>query len=124
MCGKRNEKNFLTLYPIRNVEWRKDKNVVLIVPRFQSKAGKRFCELFGVNTHFHIILDEKGSFIWMLCDGRHTIDEIGKQMKSRFGDDCEPLWPRLKKFFEILECNNLIQFMDGCTRTKPKKRLC
>ena len=43
-----------------------------------------------------------GSFIWSLIDGEKTVYDIGEAVKEHFGDECEPLYERLVKYFEIL----------------------
>lgn len=50
-----------------------------------------------------IHLDEFGSFVWLLIDGVTDIETIGKSVHERFGEKAEPLYPRLAKYFQILE---------------------
>lgn len=50
-----------------------------------------------------IYLDRFGSFVWLLIDGNRTILEIAKIIKLYFGEEIEPLYERLSKFFYILE---------------------
>lgn len=49
-----------------------------------------------------IHLDEIGSFIWQLIDKRKTIEEIGKELYSKYESRVVPLYERLLKFVEIL----------------------
>ena len=44
-----------------------------------------------------------GSFIWPLIAGETTIEAIGVSVKEHFSDKAEPLYPRLAKYFQILE---------------------
>ena len=62
------------------------------------------------SQHYKIRLDDIGSFIWDLCDGRKTVQEIGEQLKDKFGDKVEPLYERLGAFFQNLEKNKFITF--------------
>ncbi len=57
-----------------------------------------------------IHLDEHGSFVWNLIDGKKDIIEIGKDVKEHFGEKAEPLYERLAKFFKILESYKFIKF--------------
>lgn len=51
----------------------------------------------------YIHLDELGSFVWPLIDGKTSIEQMGVAVKERFGEAAEPLYPRLAKYFSILE---------------------
>ena len=59
----------------------------------------------------YIKLDEMGSFVWKLIDGKRDIIEIGKLVEERFGKDAYPLYGRVAKFFQILENNRLINWI-------------
>ena len=56
----------------------------------------------------YIHLDENGSFVWPLIDGKRSVFELGKLVKEHFGDQAEPLYERLIKFFQILESYKFI----------------
>ena len=60
-------------------------------------------KLFKKPKISYIHLDELGSFIWQLIDGETTILAMGDQVKEQFGEKAEPLYPRLAKYFSILE---------------------
>jgi len=68
-----------------------------ILPRFKS-------------PHYKIQLDDIGSLIWSLCDGRKTVKEISRKLREKFGDKVEPLYERLGTFFQNLEKNKFITF--------------
>lgn len=51
----------------------------------------------------YIHLDELGSFIWQLIDGKTPIFHMGDPVKEQFGEKAEPLYPRLAKYISILE---------------------
>ena len=55
-------------------------------------------------------LDENGSFVWPLIDGEKNIIELGVLVKEQFGEKAEPLYPRLAKFFQILESYGFVSF--------------
>ena len=62
------------------------------------------------SPHYKIKLDDIGSFIWGLCDGKKTVKEISGKLKEKFGDKVEPLYERLGAFFQNLEKNKFITF--------------
>ena len=56
----------------------------------------------------YIHLDETGSFIWQLMDGRRNVAAIADSVREHFGKKAEPLYERLLKFFEIVESYDFI----------------
>ncbi|HEX08505.1 MAG TPA: PqqD family protein, partial [Thermoplasmatales archaeon] len=68
MLKKQNKKitveEFLNFKPVKeNFEWFKtDENLVrIVVPKFKSKMGKKFCKLLGKDDTFIANLDRIGS---------------------------------------------------------------
>ncbi len=51
----------------------------------------------------HIHLDDLGSFIWQQIDGKKKILDMGDAVKESFGEEAEPLYPRLATFVKTLE---------------------
>lgn len=51
----------------------------------------------------YIHLEEFGSFIWPLIDGKKSILEIGEDVEEHFGEKAHPLYERLATYFQILE---------------------
>jgi len=80
---------FLKLKPKRkDFEWLEEEGKVKVkVPKFKSKIGKKFCKLLGRENVFTVNLDEKGSLIWKLCDGEHTVEEILRELEENFPDE-------------------------------------
>lgn len=60
----------------------------------------------------YIHLDEMGSFVWPLLDGNIDLISIGKKVKEKFGENCEPLYERLAKYITILESYRFITFQN------------
>jgi hypothetical protein len=53
-------------------------------------------------------LDEKGTFIWKMCDGKHNVHEICLASYDEFHEDIEPVLRRVWGFLETLLKLNLI----------------
>ena len=49
-----------------------------------------------------------GSFIWPLLDGDKTIIQLGEYVKKEFGENANPLYERLAKYFQILDSYHFI----------------
>ena len=118
-------KNLLNFVPIRKYKWsRQEKNkelVRILKPRFDSKLGKRFGNKFNIKETYNINLDEYGTAVWRLIDGKQTVHEIGEMLKTEFGDSVEPLYPRLAAFLRILEANSAIELTPKRVKKKLKK---
>ena len=55
-------------------------------------------------------LEKFGSFIFPLIDGKTSIYEIGQIVGERFGDEAEPLYPRLAEYFKMLQSYGFIEY--------------
>jgi hypothetical protein len=66
--------------PLRNpeIEWEHAgvDEVCLLIPRSRDLLGKALCRIFRAPSHKRVTLDEVGSFVWELCDGEHSIEQI------------------------------------------------
>lgn len=59
----------------------------------------------------HIDLDAMGSFIFPLIDGQRTVGDIALLVKAEFGENAEPLYPRLTKYMQILRNNGFVYYV-------------
>ena len=110
---KKFEENYLERVPAHKagLEWSLDEKgmVTLNIPNtgFFNKIAQKLLKKPPV-TYIH--LDENGSFVWPISDGEGNIIRIGELVRERFGEDAEPLYPRLAKFFQILESYGFIEW--------------
>ena len=107
--------NYLDLVPQRASElhWHRDlkDRVILEVENtgvFNSIAQK----VFGKPRFTKVHLDVNGSFIWPLIDGQKTVAEIADKVKEQFGEKAEPLYPRIVKYFQMMESYHFIKFIN------------
>ena len=107
------QENFLEKIPVRSsfIKWSlsENKKVTLEIENtgFFNKIAQKF---FGRPKTSYVHLDDMGSFVWPIIDGEKNIIAIGELVKEKFGQDCEPLYERLAKFFQILASYNFITF--------------
>jgi len=105
--------NYLEKIPVRNslINWEKsdDGKITLEIENIGwiNRIAQKFFKKPKI-TYVH--LDETGSFVWPLIDGERNIIVLGEAVKERFGEEAEPLYERLAKFFQILESYNFISF--------------
>ena len=52
-----------------------------------------------------IKLDEYGSFIFLQIDGKKTVEEIGENLESEYGDATHPLYERLTMYLNHIYVN-------------------
>lgn len=110
---KESQINYLDLIPKKNEElrWHTDlkKRVILEVENrgiFNTIAQK----IFGKPRFTKVHLDDMGTFVWPLIDGEKTVEDIGKLVKEEFGEKAEPLYPRIVKYFQIMESYHFVVF--------------
>lgn len=98
-------KLLLSAIPIRNeeVEWEEeDGRVVLIYPKNFTRFERFLHRHVGGPENIRRPLDDKGTFIWKMCDGDHNVHEICKDIYKEFKEDIEPVVRRVWGFLETL----------------------
>ncbi len=109
--SKKDAKNVLEFIPQKNISFSINENGAVTLEIENKGVFNRIAQkLFKKPKITYIHLDEFGSFIWHLIDGQTNILAMGEKVKEKFGEECEPLYPRLSKFFEILESYKFIIF--------------
>jgi len=89
--------NLLELKPNRNLKWETGERneIILLVPKFQNRFLVKYIMPNIRRPYFRIKLDDRGSFIWNLCDGNTTVGEISDRMKEKFGEHFDPTYERI-----------------------------
>lgn len=105
--------NYLERRPMRpeRIQWSVDEEGIVTLDienkGFFNRIGQK---LFGKPEISHIHLDGMGSYIWPLIDGEKDILALGALVKAHFGDEAEPLYERLSKYFQILDSYSFIEW--------------
>lgn len=109
---KRSGQNYLDLIPERNPEIASEKEegglLVLLVEN-KGLFNKIAQSIFKKPRISRIHLDEQGSYIWPLIDGRLNVMQLAELQKKQFGDAVEPLYPRFVKYIQIMESYGFIR---------------
>jgi len=112
MKNKQQKPNYLEKIPVRNpnIGWSADEqgNVTLEIQN-KGIANRIAQKLLKKPKITYIHLDENGSFVWPLIDGKKTITQIGREVDAHFGEKANPLYERLAKFFQILESYGFVK---------------
>jgi hypothetical protein len=103
--------NFLELVPERNRRWEKtgDGRIYLLVPRFTNRLMKKIALGFGKSELVKVNLDDKGTVVWMLIDGKKNVKQIGDLMEKQEGETRPQVYERLSEFLSILARNRFIR---------------
>ncbi len=109
---KNKNENYLNRRPKRNeiLSWSVSDNQVTIKIENRGLLKRITQILFKKPKISYIHLDEIGSFVWPIIDGEKDIIEIGATVKAKFGEDAEPLYERLAKYFQILDSYGFISW--------------
>ena len=105
--------NYLERIPVRNslISWTQaDDGIVTLEIENTGFFNTLAQKLFKKPKISYVHLDKTGSFVWPLIDGNADILALGEAVKEEFGDEAEPLYERLAKFFQILSSYNFITF--------------
>ena len=109
--SKKNSKNYLEFVPIRNIERFSEENGVITLEIENKGVFNRIAQkLLKKPKISYIHLDEMGSFVWPLIDGKRNITEIGVFVKEHFGEKAEPLYERLAQYFKVLESYGFVKY--------------
>ena len=55
-----------------------------------------------------ISLDELGSYVWRMIDGKNTVYDIARRVESYYGEEAYPIYDRLVVYINHLKKNDLI----------------
>lgn len=112
-------KEAMAVLPIRNdaVKWSKsDDEITLFIP---MRAGRtsRFVERFlKVPDTKQLVLDDVGSAVWELCDGKNDIARIVREVCSRYKLSRREAEASVAAFFKLLAQKRLIGLVPGGKR--------
>ncbi|MBE7051494.1 MAG: PqqD family protein [Ruminococcaceae bacterium] len=107
--------NYLDRIPAKNesINWSKDESGAVTLEIENKGVMNRIAQkLFKKPKISYIHLDETGSFVWPIIDGKKNIAEIGTELEDEFGEKAHPLYERLAKYFQILESYGFVKWTD------------
>lgn len=108
-------KNYLEKIPLRNcrVDWKTEESGRITLEIENTGWANRIAQkLFGKPKISYVHLDETGSFLWPKLNGEKNIIELGELVKEEFGENAEPLYERLARYFQVLKSYNFIEFKE------------
>lgn len=112
--AKKNE-NYLERIPNRSdkIKWSADEEGIITLDIENKGLFNRLAQKFFKKPKVsHVHLDKMGSFVWPLMDGEMDIIAIGVLVKEHFGEEAEPLYERLAKYFQILDSYSFVEWKE------------
>ena len=83
--------------------------VQILAPKFKGRLGKRMVDMAGKPQTYRINLDAFGTAVWLLIDGERDIGAIADAISERFGEEVEPVLPRLLHFLRSLRNTHVLE---------------
>ncbi len=105
--------NFLEKKPVhkQGLIWSQDEKGNVTLEMENTGVANRIAQkLLKKPKTSYIHLDENGSFIWPLIDGKKNILEIGEAVEAHFAEKAHPLYERLSQYFKTLEKYGFVEF--------------
>lgn len=111
--NKKQPLNLLTLVPVRkdleftDIEGR----ITLLVPKFKNQRFSRWFIPRHKTAHIHFRLDEVGSQVWRLMDGKKTVEAICEEMNPFLANIDKPthqIEDRIARFLKDLAKHEFI----------------
>ncbi len=105
--------NYLERIPARaeGLNWKANSEGMVTLEIQNTGWANRLAQvLLGRPKVSYIHLDELGSFVWPLMDGKTSITELGRLVDAAFGEKAHPLYERLAQYFRILDSYHFIEW--------------
>ena len=82
--------NLLEVVPCRSehiTAEREGETIVLSFPRFKNTWVQRFLIPKGISKDLHVRLEDHGTAVWELIDGKRTVHEIIEKLADHFQNE-------------------------------------
>lgn len=108
------EENYLDKIPQRgDYKWTADdEGMITLEIENKGMFNKIAQAIFKKPKISYVHLDKMGSFVWSVIDGEKTILELSEPLDKEFGEEAEPLYERIAKYFQILSSYGFVTFKE------------
>lgn len=114
MRKKKSKENYLEKIPVRKreINWSNDENGAVVLEKENKGAANKLAQVLLKKPKIsYIHLDETGSFVWNVIDGKKNIIAMGKAVEAKFGKKAQPLYERLAQYIKMLENYGFIDLL-------------
>jgi hypothetical protein len=112
----------LSARPVRNpvLKWERNENgeIRLLVPLRKDRVTRVLRKLLRAPEYKEILLDEVGSDIWELCDGKHTVQSIIVATCKKYKLTRRECEASVGTYLKMLSERNLVGFQLGGRKNK------
>lgn len=99
--------------PANHLDWKKEEDGKVTLMIENKGTMNRLTQMLLKKPKIsYIHLDDMGSFVWPLMDGKKDIIALGEPVKEHFKEAAEPLYPRLAEFFRVLDSYGFVQWVN------------
>jgi len=108
------QENFLKARPVHNpgLDWNEDqKRIHITIPRKKTFLPNILVSILPSAREKRIVLDEQGSFIWKLCDGKTSIRSIAENLNTEYNMPISRAEAALDVYFVQLSKKGLVGFI-------------
>ncbi len=109
------KRNYLEKIPARpsHIAWQTDDKGTVTLSIENKGWANRLAQVFFRRPKVSFVhLDEIGSFLWPLLDGKKDIIALGKLVDEHFGEKAHPLYERLARYFQIMDSYNFLDWVE------------
>jgi len=107
-------RNYLEKIPARadGIGWETGDDGMITLSIENTGWANRLAQMFFNRPKVsYVHLDRFGSFLWPLLDGEKNIIELGKLVEEQFGEEANPLYERLARYFQIVDSYHFIRWI-------------
>jgi len=102
----------LAIKPLHNpnLEWKYNEEgyVVATLTRRGGPTGKLINFFLAVPKERPVVLDEVGSFVWKMCDGRHSVEQISEALSDKYNLTHREVEVSLNEYLRMLAKRGMI----------------
>ncbi len=106
------KENYLEVVIVRraDIKWSADSEGIITL-EIENKGifNKIAQKLFKKPPISYVHLDKFGSFVWQRIDGKKDVYAIAAEVENEFGEEANPLYERIVKYFNILESYGFVE---------------
>ncbi len=115
-------KEWLDLYPIRQYQFEtsQDGGITVLVPHPENWLTKKILPKPQKPAQ-QIHLDELGSFVWNLCDGKYSVREICEILQKKFKERADSAHERTVLFVQQMYQQDFIKVYSRTSANSSKK---
>lgn len=108
--------------PVQNplLEWEKADtgDITLKIPRRKDLTARILSRIFQAPGHKEIVLDQVGSYIWEMCDGKHSVESIVMATSREYKLTRRECETSVAMYLKMLGDRKLVGFRVGGSRKK------